>query len=456
MKANKQFVYLSEQIAFDLKKRNTIQENLSLYQQGQVKNTQLYTDYELQLSRAAYLRKQSIHNLDQYLMAFEQKITQKGGKVIWAENAKEAQQEILNIIKERSLHTVIQGQSTTSTEIDLENFLQKNQITPLKSSVSQFIASLSKQESGHFTDALSHLSSRDILEILKKEVDDQTLGEPKVLLDQVKKILWEQLQGVKLGISGANFLLADTGGIAITENEGNIRLINLLCDTHIVLAGIDKVIAHTADLDIFWTLLAGHATGQTLSAYNSIITAPANDRENEGATELIVILLDNGRTDLLSDTQQKSALYCIGCGACQNVCPVYNTLGGQAYQNPYTGPIGAILSPYLQKPKKLTHLSQASTLCGACNTVCPVKIDLVQLLQNQREQILQRKLSPNKEGLFFRLWKNFMVNKQTFVNISGKRILALFDYLFKGNENRWRNKINAPKKTFENLWKNRK
>ena len=456
MKAERQFLHHSEQIAFDFRKRNILQDNLGLYLQGQHKHTQIYADYELQLSRAAFLRKQSIQNLDQYLMDFEQKIIQNGAKVIWVESYKEAQQEILKIIHEHNADKIIQSQSATCQEINLDGFLQKNEIKILHSSISQYIASFTSQKSGHLVDALSHLSTQEIIEIIKKEIDHQTLGEPETLLTQLSEVVKNQFKDIKIGISGANFLLADTGGIAISENEGNIRLINSLCDTHIVLAGIDKVLAKTTDLDIFWSLLAGSATGQNLTTYNSIITGPSLTREQEGSKELIVILLDNGRTDVLGDEFVREALYCIGCGACQNICPIYNTIGGASYQSPYAGPIGAVISPYLKNTEKTTHLSQASTLCGACNTVCPVKIDLTELLQYQREKKIQKKLSPNKEGLFFRLWKQFMLNKKTITNLSGKRLLALFDYLFRGNENRWKYNIRAPKKTFEDLWKNRK
>ena len=267
MKAERQFLHLSEQIAFDFRKRNVLQDNLGLYLQGQQKHTQIYADYELQLSRAAYLRKQSIQNLDQYLMEFEQKITQNGAKVIWVENAKEAQQQTLKIIQERNQSRVIQSQSTICQEINLEAFLKSNEIQVLQSSISEYIASFSSQKSGHLVDPLSHLSSKEILEIIKKEIDHQTIGEPEVLLNQLSEIVKKQFKDIKIGISGANFLLADTGGIAISENEGNIRLINSLCDTHIVVAGIDKILAKTTDLDIFWTqYLLSTATGQPLTS----------------------------------------------------------------------------------------------------------------------------------------------------------------------------------------------
>lgn len=450
MNAQQKFLLLSEPIAFDHKHRNTLHANLNQHHQSFKKSIHNFDDYELAISRAAFLRKETLASLDKYLLAFEDKLVRNGGQVIWAENARQAQEEILKIIQERQSNELIKAQSSTCDEIGLKAFLEAKQITVRESSFGATLAAYEGRSSRHLVDPLGHLNPKEILNISTQLFDNQAYSEPDVLIQKARSFMKDQWEGIRIGISGANFLLADIGGIAITENEGNIRWLNKHCSTHIVLVGIEKVISRSQDLDLFWSLLAGSATGQTLTAYNTIFTGPS--KEQGEPKELIVILLDNGRSQMLGDADQKTALHCIRCGACQNVCPVFKTLGGESYGSPYTGPIGSVLSPYLDGIKKFGHLSHASTLCGACNTVCPVKIDLTRLLLLQRENWVDKGLSPIKERAFFGLWKRFALRNNRFWTGWS----AFFDVLFLGLKNNRKEFLKIPPQSFKKLWNSRK
>jgi L-lactate dehydrogenase complex protein LldF len=192
-----------------------------------------------------------------------------------------------------------------------------------------------------------------------------------------------------MGISGANFLIADTGGVALTENEGNAMLSMSFPKIHIAIAGIEKLIPRLEDMDLYWPLLATHGTGQYMTVYNSIITGPKKANEKDGPEEMYVILLDNGRTNLLAKERQRQALSCIRCGACLNACPIYKTIGGHTYDTTYSGPIGSVITPYLKGLKEYNHLSFASSLCGKCTEVCPVKIPIHELLLVNRDDAVK-------------------------------------------------------------------
>jgi L-lactate dehydrogenase complex protein LldF len=255
-----------------------------------------------------------------------------------------------------------------------------------------------------------------------------------------------------IGISGANFILADVGGIAVTENEGNARLSMSFPKTHIVIVGIEKMIPTMQHLSLFWPLLATFGTGQQVTVYNTIVTGPRQESETTGPEEMYVILLDNGRSHLLNQPRQRESLYCIRCGACLNACPVYKNIGGHSYGTAYSGPIGAVITPHLQGMKSYGHLSFASSLCGNCTEVCPVHIDLHNLLVYNRHDAVQQKRDFSEKTIFY-FWKKGMLSR-SLMNMANGQMKALAVRLFFGN--RWgahRQMPRFPRQSFNQLWR---
>jgi L-lactate dehydrogenase complex protein LldF len=255
-----------------------------------------------------------------------------------------------------------------------------------------------------------------------------------------------------LGITGANFLIADAGMVAISENEGNARLCYTFSKTHVVLASIDKIIPSISDLELFFPLLSTHASGQQLSAFNTIV-GPATRDEHDGPQEFIVILIDNGRSSVMASQDQRQALTCIGCGACHNVCPVFTASGGTAlYQGAKSGPIGQVINPLQSNLESYKHLSNASTLCGRCTDVCPVKIDLHNHLVRNRHDSVGQGLEKTGEKLAWYTWKKFMLNRKNMNRPPSIKGFTLKQFY----KNEWGEQREFPKlaeKTFNQLWR---
>jgi L-lactate dehydrogenase complex protein LldF len=259
-----------------------------------------------------------------------------------------------------------------------------------------------------------HLNRKDVAELFREKLDWTGSDDPQELVGVARRTLRKAFFSAEMGISGANFLVADTGMIALTTNEGNGRLCTTLPRIHVAIAGIEKVIPRLEDLALLWPVLATAGTGQGIAAYNTLIGGPRASNEIDGPQEFHVILLDNGRSELLADAEQREVLHCIRCGACLNVCPVFKTIGGHSYGTTYQGPIGSVLTPHLRGLAEFQHLSSASSLCGACSETCPVKIDLHHhLLQNRRNAVEQRTRSWS-ERLSFKLWRWTMLGAGRF------------------------------------------
>jgi L-lactate dehydrogenase complex protein LldF len=266
-----------------------------------------------------------------------------------------------------------------------------------------------------------------------------------------RKNLRDKYVQAEIGITGANFILSDIGGIALTENEGNARLSVAWPKTHVVIVGIEKTIPSMNDLGLFWPLLATYGTGQQITVYNSIITGPRQPGEVDGPEEMYVILPDNGRTDLLSNAKAREALYCIRCGACLNACPVYKNIGGHAYDTTYSGPIGSVITPHLRGMHDYKHLSYASSLCGNCTEVCPVKINIHELLlENRRESVVAGE-SDFAEKFAWKMWKNASLSRMMMNQGNATIKNWVINKMFKGWSNQ-RAPLEFPKKTFNQLW----
>jgi L-lactate dehydrogenase complex protein LldF len=341
------------------------------------------------------IREHTMQFLDAYLLQFEENCVRAGGQVHWARDAAEASSIVVTLVQEASAQDadgareVIKIKSMTTEEIHLNDALEAAGMHPYETDLAELIIQLGKDQPSHIVVPALHKNRQQIREIFLREMHLSELGEtPQDLADVARRYLREKFLRVPIAISGANFLIADTGGVCVVESEGNGRMCLTLPQTLITIAGFDKVIPRFQDLEVFLQTLPRSATGERMNPYNSIWTGV---REQDGPTAFHIVLLDNGRSDVLADREGRQTLHCIRCGACQNACPVYRQTGGHAYGSVYAGPIGAILTPQLQKMEYGESLPYASSLCGACYEVCPVKINIPEVLVHLRNRVTRKK-----------------------------------------------------------------
>lgn len=387
---NSSFLKASEKVAFDTEHRDKIKFNISRYDTAVDKGKNKYRNLDIAKDRAGFIKYKVISELDRFLIEFEDNFTSNGGKVIWAQNADEALKEILKITSENKISSVVKSKSMTTEEIELNDTFTKAGIDVLETDLGEFIVQQAGQKPYHIVTPAMHMSKEDVASLYNEKFSTSINMTPEELTNYTRDLLREKFTSADLGVTGANFLIADTGSIALTENEGNGMLSMSFPKVHIAIAGIEKIIPKLEDLDLYWPLLALYGTGQPMTAYNSIISGPRKNGEIDGPENMYLILLDNGRTNLLKEKKQRQALSCIRCGACLNSCPVYKNIGGHTYNTTYSGPIGSVIAPYIAGEKKYKHLSFASTLCGKCTTVCPVKIPIHELLLFNRNKSVKK------------------------------------------------------------------
>lgn len=439
--------------AFDLRHREIIANNMDKYNAAFERGISKFHNLSNSKKKANLIKWKVMENLDRYLVEFEANFTQRGGKVIWANDAEEARQEVWKILEQKSAKSVVKSKSMATEEIELNHFLEQKGIEAIESDLGEYIVQLLGQKPYHFVTPAMHLSQEDIARLFHEKLETPLEATAEELTQKAREVLRDKYTSADIGITGANFLLADSGSIAITENEGNARLSTTFPKTHIAIVGIEKIIPSLADLDLFWPLLASHGTGQNLTVYNSIISGPRQDHESDGPEEMYVILLDNGRTNLLAKKEQRQGLYCIRCGACLNVCPVYQNIGGHTYDSTYQGPIGSLITPHTQGMKDFKHLSYASSLCGKCTEVCPVGIDIQKMLLLNRRDSVQENLAPAIEK---RAWKGFayFIKKRKLMDFFGGKFKNfMVRTFFKKAWGPNRQLPEFPKKSFSQQWK---
>ena len=395
----------SEAKAFDREHRRKIRFNIGRYDAAVATGMSHYRNHELARDRGAYLKAQVLEKLDERLLQFEKAFTARGGRVVWARDAAEALAEIGQLTKARQARTVVKAKSMTTEEIHVNHYLQQQGIESVETDLGEYIVQLNGERPYHIVTPAMHLSKADINAIFVKHLGTESTDDAQKLVLTARHLLRDKYTAAEIGITGANFLIAQEGAIAVTENEGNARLSATFPKLHIAVVGIEKVIPQLTDLDLFWPLLSTSGTGQQVTVYNTVYFGPRQPGETDGPDEMVVILLDNGRTNLLAQPDKRAALRCIRCGACLNVCPVYKNIGGHTYETTYSGPIGSVISPHLSGLPEHKHLSYASSLCGACTSVCPVRIPLHNLLLLNRKQSVEEGYAPLEERAAISLWR---------------------------------------------------
>ncbi|MCX8472955.1 MAG: LutB/LldF family L-lactate oxidation iron-sulfur protein [Sediminibacterium sp.] len=445
------FLHAAAQKSFDPEHRRKLEFNINKYSHQFELGIKQFSNIEDVKHVAHSLKKMAIENVDFYLEQFETNCIKNGGKVLWAENSADALQYILEICKKKQAKMVVKSKSMVSEEIHLNHFLKEHQIESVETDLGEYIQQLDNQPPYHILTPAMHKSKEDVAQVFHEHFGTPLNLSPQEITLEARKRLRSAYIQAEIGISGANFILPDIGAIAVTENEGNARLSMAFPKTHIVIVGIEKIIPSVQHLSLFWTLLANYGTGQKITVYNTIVGGPKKSNESDGPEEFYVILLDNGRTKLLDDPQLKQGLYCIRCGACLNVCPIYKSIGGHAYNVTYTGPIGKVISPNLTDLKTYSHLAQSSSLCGRCTEVCPVKIPLHELILKNRQHTVEKGFNSVSEKIAWKIWKKSMLNRKWW-DIAGHNTKnKLVNTLFK-NWHKNRSNLSFPNNSFRSWW----
>ena len=344
-----------------------------------------YRDWEHARDAASLAKWSAVNRLHELLPQFVANFEAGGGQVHWARDATEAREIILRLVREAGAKAIVKSKCMTSEEIHLNAALEAEGFGVVESDLGEFIQQLRGEPPYHFVFPCMHVRRDEISELFKKHLGSEPTDSPEELTMIARRYMRQLYVDADVGITGANFLVAETGQVSITENEGNARLTAGLPRIHIAISGIEKVVANLDDLAVLLPMLATAGAGQPMTCYNTLYGGPRHEGEADGPEAMHLVLLDNSRTALLADPEQRDALHCIRCGACLNVCPIFKNVGGFTYGTTYQGPIGSVITPHLRGLADWNHLSGASSLCGACTDACPVRIDIHHhLLHNRR------------------------------------------------------------------------
>jgi len=446
------FIEKSIEKSSDRDHRQKINFNIGRYNAVVPGGKQQFENLNLAREKAKNIKWKAIESLDKQLEKFEAAISRRGAKVIWAETAEQAKEEILRICKEKNCRSIVKSKSMVTEEIHLNEFLEKNDIESVETDLGEYIQQLDGEPPYHIVTPAMHKSKEDVAKLFSDKLGTDPALTPEQLTLVARQTLRKKYTEAEIGITGANFIIADAGAIAVTENEGNARLSCAWPRTHIVITGIEKIIPSLTDLALFWPLLATYGTGQRITVYNTIVTGPKQPGEVDGPDDMYVILLDNGRTNLLANEKTRESLYCIRCGACLNACPVYKNIGGHTYSTAYSGPIGSVITPHLKNMDEWKHLSYASSLCGNCTEVCAVKINLHELLLENRYEAVEEGNTSFAERTAWKMWKQAMLHRR-FMNMGSSKMKNWVINKFLKDWKKHRGDIEFPKKSFNEMWR---
>ncbi len=389
----------AEKVSFDLTHRKKIKFNISRYNSAVKKGEQRYDNIELARQRAAFKKRAILKELPTYLTEFEKNAIANGSSVLWAQNSEEAIAYVLDILKQCEARLVVKSKSMTTEEIEFNHHVEAMGTESVETDLGEYIVQVAGERPYHIVTPAMHKSKEDIADLFHVKFNTPENSTPEYLTNFVRENLRQKFQDADVGVTGANFLIADKGAIAVTENEGNAIMTASFPKTHIVIAGIEKLVPSFKDLGLFWPLLSAHGTGQQMTVYNTIYSGPKKDSEVDGPEKMFIILIDNGRSTLYDQKDQSESLSCIRCGACLNACPIYKNVGGYTYNATYSGPIGSVITPHFKDFAEFKHLSFACSLCGRCAEVCPVKIPLPKLLLQNRNDSVKNNLPSRVEKI---------------------------------------------------------
>jgi len=450
------FLAKSEVKAHDLEHKRKLAFNIQKYADTVVKGKQQFTNLDLARKKAKNVKWKAIETLDKYLEDFERNFTARGGQVIWAETNEEALDAVLQICRNKAAKQVVKSKSMVTEELHLNDFLAMHGIESVETDLGEYIQQLDGEAPYHIVTPAMHKSKEDVAKLFHEKLGVPANLSPSELTQIARRNLREKYITSEIGITGGNFLIADIGAVCVSENEGNGRLTTAFPKTHIAIVGIEKMLPSVQDLHLFWPLLATYGTGQNVTVYNTIFTGPRQAGEVDGPEEMYVILLDNGRTNLLQTPEVRESMYCIRCGSCLNACPIYKNIGGHAYGTTYSGPIGSVITPHMKNMEDYGHLSYASSLCGNCTEVCPLKINIHEMLLENRHIAVKQNLNDHREDISWKMWKQAMLSR-TLMNLAPAGMKeTVVNRLFKNSWGLHRGKIEFARKSFHQLWKERK
>ena len=425
------------------------------------KAMQRMPEFDAMRDQAVVIKDKVIENLDFYLETFESKVHASGGHVHWAQTSDEACQTIVDICRSVNAKTVTKGKSMVTEEINLNEFLEKHNITPIETDLGEYILQLRGDHPSHIIAPAIHLNLPQVSDIFAEKHNLPRKEDPAELMQEARDIMRDHFIAADVGITGANFFVAETGSTMIVTNEGNGDLTQTLPKVHIVVTSIEKCVPTLEDLSLFMRLLSRSATGQESAVYNTLSSGPRQTGDQDGPEQFHVVLVDNGRSDMVGDEQQ-DMLRCIRCSACMNHCPVYSQIGGHAYGWVYPGPMGSVLTPKMIGIDQAGHLPNASTFCGKCEAVCPVRIPLPKLMRTWRERQFEQNLGSATNRWGIRFW-SAMVKRPKLYHAMTRFTMPLMK-LWAGKKNRlhslpigrgwtlWRD-LPAPEgKTFMQQW----
>ena len=447
----------------DLVHREIIRKNMDSYDAAHLRGRSRFKDWDAARARCQAIKREAINHLDKYLLQFEERVIAHGGKVFWAADGDEACAYIRDLAVSRGVKTVVKSKSMVTEEMHLAPVLEEKGIRVWETDLGEFIVQLRNEAPYHIVTPAMHLNRQQIRDLFRDKLgEDIADADPQKLVALARRKLREAFFAAEMGISGANFIVADAGVVAISTNEGNGRLSTSLPKIHVAVTGIEKVIPRLTDLATLWPTLATSGTGQPITTYSTLIGGPRKPGEADGPEEFHVVLLDNGRSGLLANADEREVLHCIRCGACLNICPVYRNIGGHTYNTTYPGPIGSVLTPHL-RGSEFEHLSYASSLCGACTSVCPVKINLHHHLLHNRRDFAAAGSASAAERRQFRLWEKAMLSPRLYA-LGGwmmRRGLRMVYGIGLGGSildpmrawSRKRTPVPLPKQSFHQLWK---
>jgi len=382
-------------------------------------------------ARAKSIKEQTLARLDEYLVEFEKKVTANGGHVHWARTAEEANDIVVRLCKNANARSVIKGKSMVGEETGLNDALESAGLDTIETDLGEYIIQLAKEPPSHIIAPAIHKTRGQIAELFRQLHDRQKyrgeLDSVADIVNEARAVLRQKYLSADAGITGANFLVSETGTVVLVTNEGNGDLCSSLPDTHIVVTGIEKVVPTLNDASVLLRLLARNATGQDITAYTSFFTGARREGDKDGPSNFHIVLVDNGRGDMLNN-EYREMLRCIRCGACMNHCPVYSAVGGHAYGWVYPGPMGSVLTPLMHGLEKSTPLPNASTFCGRCAEVCPMSIPLPKLLRQLRNDAHRQRLESFSSRTSLSLWAALAKRPTLYRLFSrwGLRVLRLF------------------------------